>query len=175
MTRRLIVTLLREDIAMYHKELKEELKQKFGVQQALKTNPPSHITLKYNFKNKELGKVKQLLADFAKQRNPSKYEIGGFDSFDKNVIYLKVRASKEMKKAHTKLLQALKNITPLRKYDKSENYHVTLALRDIGEKYEEIMKYLQNKKPCFQAYFNNVAILKLEKKEWIIEEKYEFT
>lgn len=175
MTRRLIVTLLRKDIATYHKKLKEELKQKFNVKQALKTNPPSHITLKYNFKNEKLPEIKKILQDFAKQKKPSKYEIRGVDSFDKKVIYLKIRASKEMKKAHTKLLQTLKNITPLRKYDKAQNYHVTLALRDIGEKYEEIMKHLQNKKPCFQTYFNNVAILKLEKKEWIIEEKYEFT
>lgn len=175
MVKRLIVTLIRKEIATYHKKLKKELKQKFNVKQALKTNPPSHITLKYNFKNDKLPEVKKILQSFANNTNPSAYEIRGVNSFGKKVIYLEIHASKKMKEDHKSLLNKLKNNDiALRRFDEPKNYHCTLALRDINEKYDEIMSYMRKKTIEFEASFDNVAILKLENNTWIIEEKYDF-
>lgn len=53
------------------------------------------------------------------------------------------------------------------------SFHVTIAEKDIGEKFNEIKKYCQKSyKQRFGIQFDNITILKKPKDKWLIYKEF---
>jgi 2'-5' RNA ligase len=136
---------------------------------------PPHFTLKYYFSEQDLVKIETICESFVKHHSAVQFELSGFDTFNKNIIFLKVIPSDNMELAYRDLFSAIqeKNIP----FDKNEingiHFHVTLAA-NAEQHYEDIMDYLKKDTPDFSLLFDNLTILSFDGKRFDTYKSYDF-
>lgn len=131
------------------KDLIFKIAKKFKVTGRTKKHVVPHVTLFGPF---TCNKEKELLLQFSKickKHKTMKYQISNFGNFEKRVIHVEIKPSKELQSFRHDLAESLieiANSVQKHDYDNKEDYkfHATLAFRDIEKKFNNIKKYLEN-------------------------------
>jgi len=127
---------------------------------------PPHATLKSPFRanQKRINSLKRNLKEFAKNQQKSELALSGFDHFNKQVLYIDIKASNQARKKVDTLTESLAGINWLtvNGHDQHIVLHTTVArAQSVGE-FEEIWSYLQeNYDPDVKMNFNNISLLQL--------------
>ncbi len=130
--------------------------------------------MKYSFETENISPIEDFIQDFCKSHKKCRYELKGFDHFDKDVIFINVIASKEIKELYSEFIEGLKKKTKiqLKQFDGKTHFHASIAHTDIKEKFDEIWKFATKDKPDFQVLFDNITILKLVNNVWAVHKEY---
>lgn len=150
-------------IQSYHHKLRDEIARRFGLKRTKKENLDAHFTLKYSFETRDIEEIEELVKKFCENHKKQKLIVGGFGSFPREVIFMKVKASNPAKKMFLDLIKELKKVKLMtwEKYDgKNAHFHSTIA-EECHQKYDAVMVYLNRKEKYFECYFDNITILKL--------------
>ena len=170
-----IVCLIKGDAEKFSETIRSDVAKKFNVTRAIKKNPPSHITLKYPFETKKIKELEKIIENFGNSNKRAKYKLNGYDSFGKNVIFIKIEPSNEMTNIHKKLIDELKKIKWMtwKKFDGNVHFHASVAHSDINENnFDEIWNYVNQNKPKFDLFFDNITLLKLIDGVWKVHKEF---
>ena len=119
-----------------------------------------HFTLFGPFGCRSIKSVIDVIKETGSDYPKLEYQIGGFDYFElrkkflfvttstkKNVIYLKINPSEELRDFRHALAKKLLKITNTVDVDHNSReefkFHATLAMRDINKKFDDIWEYLK--------------------------------
>ena len=171
----MIVTLIKGEAGELQQKLLFDIESRFNVKGAIQRRPPSHITLKYSFKTDNIADVETNLQEFCDRNKSSSYQITGFGHFDKDVIFMEIVSSEEMKKMYLKLIEHLKTIKwmTFKKFDGKTHFHATIAHSDIEEQFSEIWNFVQQHPANFDLKLDNLAIFKLEDNVWRVHKEFQ--
>jgi 2'-5' RNA ligase len=171
-----IVSLIKGRAKRYHEDLRKIVAKRFDVPFVVRRRVPSHITLKYHFKTKNIKPIEDVLEEFCKYHWAAKYQLKGFGSFRKNVVFMEVLPSKQMRHLQTSLVRHLKKIRslPWEKHEgKNIHFHASIAWGDVNENnFDPIWRFLKRYKPHFKLTFDNIAILKSQKGAWNVHKEF---
>jgi 2'-5' RNA ligase len=154
--------LLPPSIEDYQREMVRVIAERFDLTFTQRQAIPAHFTLKYHFEIPEIGQVEALLEDFVGSQGRSPITVGGFGHFDEDVIFVEVELSPAAQRVHEALMSTLRTL-PWMTWDQfdaeSLHPHVTLAER-CRPRFTEVWEFLRLRERRFEAYFDNVTILK---------------
>lgn len=157
--------------------LKEEMKERFNAQHALKS--PAHITLQMPFKRKEEEESRFIptLEKFAGQQSGFLSRLNGFGHFSTRVIYINVEPSQAILDIHAHLNQVLAEQLGFPEGEIRTEFHphMTIATRDLSKSaFKEAWKDFQYRD--FQDSFmaESIFLLKHNGKHWDIYREFYF-
>ena len=164
---------LREEV----RQLKLEMKQRFGAKHALKS--PAHLTLQMPFRRPEIVEERLIssLEEVAKNLIPFKIELSGFDFFEPRVIFIRVEEHVPIQEVHAALRKPLLDSLDLSEKELTQKVHphMTIATRDLTEDnfYKARAEFEQRN---FEAAFTarSLFLLKHNGKYWDIIEEIDF-
>lgn len=166
------------DIRGRVRELKEELKNRFGVRHALKS--PAHITLQMPFRRDpaEEAAISGVLEEFATEQFSFPVDLYGFDSFPPRVIFVKVKNHEPIKRLYESLQVALSDRLNFTEREISHKFHphMTIATRDLSEDlYYRVWPEYESR--TFEASFTarGICLLKHNGKFWEVYREFGFT
>jgi len=146
------------------KSLIKEVDYKFRLKRTRKHRPVPHISLAGPF---TIRNQRKLVSDFKKlcmQYNLMNYIVEGYETFeDSKVVYINVKADKQLDDFRWKLSNTLKEYCYLKPHDlvRKFYYHITIAMRIPQNKFKSIKRYINNKpKPNHQYTLMRIAIIK---------------
>lgn len=123
-----------------------------------------HMTLFGPFSTKHERKMVSEVVEACRNYNLVPFRIEGFGHFGKEVIYMRIRPSKELEDLRRDISEKLLNLTNTRsEFDSKYNlsFHATIAFRDIEGKFDRIWKYIEQKPtPNINQHLLRVTILK---------------
>lgn len=155
-----------EEIRVEIQHLKEEIRDRFGAEHALKL--PPHITLLPPFKMKEEREMQllQALEIFAATRSAFHVWLSGFGNFDSRVLFVKVEENQKLillQRDLCKYLSAIPEITD----DRDFHPHITLATRDLHESvFPEARKFLSSRDYESRFEVHGLSILRHNGQNW---------
>lgn len=158
--------LQNKEVDEYQKKLVNQISKKFGLKHTKKANNYAHFTLKYKFKAnaKQLEELKKVLLKFSKTHNKKKIKTGGFDSFRKDVVFIKVSQTQQVKTLISELHKELKKLKWITWQGNIEengiHLHTTITEESNEKLYPKILNFLKGKEKYFDSYFDNVSIMK---------------
>lgn len=155
-----------EEIRVEIQHLKEEIRERFGAEHALKL--PAHITLFPPFKIKEEREMQllQALEVFATTRKPFHIWLSGFGSFAPRVLFVEVVEKEKLLDLHHDLCKNL-SIIPEILADQNFHPHMTLATRDLHESvFPEARKFLSSRDYESRFEVNGLSLLKHHGQSW---------
>ncbi len=143
------------------KKLIYDIYHKFRVRGVVKSRPVPHMTLFGPFNCKSIKNVINVIKELGSDNSELGYTIDGFDYFEskkkflvfttstkKNVIYLKILPSEDLKEFRHQLAKKLLKITDSSNIDHHSKekfqFHATIAMEDIHKKFDLIWNYLKN-------------------------------
>ena len=149
------------DIKKISRKLIYDIYHKFHVKGNIKHRPVPHISLFGPFRCRSIYEVVNAIGQVGFEYSELKYLIDGFDYFElkkkflfvttstkKNVIYLKIIPSEELKDFRHNLAKMLLKITDSSNIDHDSKekfqFHATIAMKDIDRKFDAISEYLKN-------------------------------
>ena len=131
----LIALLPPEPLRDRVRELKEEMRDRFGARHALKS--PAHITLQMPFRlaPETEPDLMQFLERFASREWPFEIKLQGFGSFPPRVLFIRITDHKPVSALETSLRAALAGEAALQLEgsDLPFHPHMTIATRDLSE------------------------------------------
>ena len=162
------------------KKLIYDISKKFHVQNVTRKKVVPHITLFGPFTTKSIRDVINSIGEIASKYSSLEYEIDGFDYFEskkkflfittdvkKNVIFLNITPTEELKKFRYELAKKLLKITGMstKPHDskKEFSFHATLAMKDINQKFDDIWEYLQDYDIKSRGISYRITLLKNQK------------
>ncbi len=142
------------------KKLIYDIFHKFRVQGQVRKRPVPHVTLFGPFGCKSIREVIHTIGEVGSEYKQLEYRIDGFDYFElkkkflfvitstkKNVIYLKIIPSEDLKDFRHKLAKKLLKFTDAvnASHDSRDKFkfHATVAMKDIHYKFDKIWEYLK--------------------------------
>lgn len=142
------------------RQLIYDLFHKFRVRGQVNKRPVPHVTLFGPFACRDIRLVIHDIGEVGSQYSELLYEIDGFDYFElkkkflfittaskKNVIYLKIIPSEDLKDFRHELAKKLLKYTNVVETSRDSRdkfkYHATIAMKDIHHKFDEIWEYLK--------------------------------
>lgn len=135
----------------------------FDVEGAVRSRPVPHITLFGPYKTDDGLRAKRIVEMVCSGYDIVPYRLDGFGHFGDNVIYIDVVPSPELRQLRRELSKELRKVGydyPKRELNKYYSFHVTVAFKDIENKFETIWKYLnQNYEPDRNEYATRVTTL----------------
>ncbi|WP_274475814.1 2'-5' RNA ligase family protein [Mangrovimonas aestuarii] len=166
-----------KDIHQKVKEIKESLKERFGVRRAL--NAPAHITLQMPFKRSEteIKQTIETLTDFALKQESFKIALDGFGHFSSNVIYIKIRDHEKLNNLQLNLKTLLLDKLKFKNTEINHKFHphLTIATRDLSKTlYKTIWTEFENKPFNTEFTANAIFLLKHNGRYWDIHKKIDF-
>ena len=132
-----------------------DINRRFCLKHTKKRRPIPHVTIVAPFYT---NKQKQLVSDFNNicKRHPLiKFKINGFDCFNNSkVVYINIKASKELIQFRRELVKKIKGYSTLKDYDSIDNYqpHATLAMKLNNSQFDKIKKYVLKKRKISKNY-----------------------
>ncbi len=82
--------VLMSRVREYQRELVDAIAERFGLTYTQRQGVPAHFTLKHHFTTGEIGRVEELLEDFARRHSRSPVAVGGFGQFFEDVVFVQV-------------------------------------------------------------------------------------
>ena len=176
----LIEIRIRGDIKDVCKKLIFDIYRKFRVRGVVKKRPVPHFTLFGPFGCRSIKSVIDVIKETGADYSKLEYQVKGFDYFElkkkflfittstkKNVIYLKINPSEELKDFWHKLAKRLLKITDTVNVDHDSKeefkFHATLAMRDIDRKFDDIWEYLKKYDITKYGTSYRITLLKMGK------------
>lgn len=158
------------------KILKEEIRLKFAAKHALKL--PAHITLQPPFKLPEDDKVILLetLTNFALDKEPIEIQLSGFGGFPPRVLFIDVQNKEPIIHFYDRLQKVLYKVPNFTQKEKRPLLpHITLATRDLKEKYyPEAWKEFRERKYNATFTADKLSLLRHNGKSWEIYCEFPF-
>lgn len=169
-----IVSEVRGEAGEMNNALRKEVFEKLGVKSS---TLPAHFTIKAPFEyHSSLEDLKKTLRDFVKDEKAESYQIKGYNHFDKRVIYMDVKMSKEAKEVHDRVIDVLESFPYIRCNDKdgkNKIFHVTVSSKKIERIYDQLWEYV-HRYPCdFDCAFDNISLYRWGETKWVLEEVFE--
>jgi 2'-5' RNA ligase len=142
------------------RQLIYDIHRKFRVMGQVRKRPVPHVTLFGPFGTRNIRQVIRDIREVGAEYSELEYGIDGFDYFElkkkflfittsskKNVIYLKIVPSENLKDFRHKLAKKLLKFTDAvnASHDSKEKFkfHATVAMKDIDRKFDRIWDYLK--------------------------------
>jgi 2'-5' RNA ligase len=174
-----VVYLIKGEAKKYHENIARNLSKRFGFKCETDHIMP-HITLKYFNPpfgtKKDIADVEKAIGELCKTQKKSSLKLSSFGNFGQNVVFIKVKPSKEMQATFDNLILELKKIKSVvwNQFDgKNMTFHSTLSTQFCQKDFPDIMKYLETvEKPDFNLNFDNVTILQKRKTNWKIYKEF---
>lgn len=149
------------DLKEISKKLIYDIYHKFHVKGSVKHRPVPHITLFGPFRCRSIHNVIGAISSVGSKYSELEYSVDGFDYFElkkkflvfttsikKNVIFLNIMPSDDLKEFRYDLAKRLLKITDSVNEDKESkgkfHFHATIAMKDIDKKFDTIWEYLKN-------------------------------
>lgn len=158
------------------RELKEEIKKKYGAVRALRL--PAHITLQPPFKIEE-ALVPQLhlyLKEFTGSLEPFEVYLAGFGAFPPKVLFIEVPSPDHLRKVHRQLTDLLQKEHYINEEVPREFHpHITLATRDLKKSdFRTAREDLENR--TFKAHFKatGIHLFQHNGRSWDINREFKF-
>ncbi|MCX6750664.1 MAG: 2'-5' RNA ligase family protein [Candidatus Pacearchaeota archaeon] len=159
----------------YHQKLVKEVGPKFGERYMIENPLPAHITLKYFFETSRTKELEKLLREFVKKQKQSKMEIDGFSNFDRRVVFLKIKPSKQAIKTRKELVNGIMEINgiKLNELDIKFKPHLTIAYGNTKKSFSGIWNYVKKlDKPKFNLKLDNITLIKKSGKYWKVHKEF---
>lgn len=173
----LIEIRLMGEIKYITRQLIYDIYNKFHVRGAVRHRPVPHVSLFGPFRCRSINDVVNAIGQAGSKYEELKFQVDGFDYFElkkkflfittstkKNVIFLKINPSEELKEFRHELAKKLLKVTDATEIDKDSKdefkFHVTLALKDIDRKFDDIWEYLKNYQIRTDAVSYRITILR---------------
>ncbi len=163
----------------FHKEILNEITEKFNLIFVKETNLPTHVTLKYSFEVQNIKDIENTLDKFVSTHKKAELYANKFSNFNKDTIFIEVNPSVKAKLIISDLIKTLKEIPWIswNKYDGEDIYLHTTIAEEAKEKYKEIEEYIKNIKFNFELWLDNISILEeipsnSEIRKWKISKTY---
>ena len=179
MTRReymkyVIVADVRGQAGEMNNALRKEVREKLG---AKSSTLPAHFTIKAPFEyNGSIEDLTKTLHEFVKHEKAEPYQMKGYNHFDRRVIHMDMKMSKEAKEVHDRLIDTLGKFPYIRftkKDGKDKNSHITVSSKKIEPIYDQLWEYV-HQYPCdFNCLFDNISLYRWEETKWVLEEVFE--
>lgn len=172
-----IAHIANKRLAEYHHRNTKDLARKFNLLEGSGFYP-SHITLKAPFEatNDEISAVKWVLQKITKDAYSPPFVAQGFGHFGRRILTIDVVHSIELEILHLRLIKGLESLpfVKWRDHEPITHLHLTIAKGAISEKFDEIWEYLkQQETPAFHCRLDNIAILRFENGQWVVDETYQ--
>ncbi|MEX2511833.1 MAG: 2'-5' RNA ligase family protein [Cyclobacteriaceae bacterium] len=150
-------------------EIKQDLKEVFGLKYALKS--PSHVTLKmpFLFNEKNEGLLLKKLNSFFAQEKRFELQFKGFKTFGKRVIYIGVNYPSELLEIQGRLAQFCKSKLgqTLELSDTNFKPHMTIAFKDLKKsEFEKYLEFLKKYEMDYRSVISDISLLKKEQFRW---------
>ena len=158
----ILQNMLGGEVKDYQQQLVDDVADHFDVRFTKEQRMPPHFTLKYGFETGKIEEVEKVIGAFCEQYRRATLRIGGFDHFDRDVIFTKVALSKEAEHVFQELR---KELLYCREIDWSPfdlehpRFHTTIAQR-CQRSFDAIMGFLKGKERQFDTVFDNITILR---------------
>jgi len=160
------------------KQLKEEMKARFGAKHALKS--PAHITLQMPFRKEEETEAAlfQSLKKAASACRPFRIELNGFDCFRPKVLFIRVVNHEDVQRTHLLLRPYLVEDVglPEKQVLPHVHPHMTIATRDLsGPAFYRAWPEFSGR--AFEASFEvrSFFLLKHNGKFWDVYREFSFS
>ncbi len=165
------------DIKKISRKLIYDIYHKFHVKGNVKHRPVPHISLFGPFRCRSIYNVVNAIGQVGSEYSELKYQVDGFDYFEqkkkflfvttstrKNAIYLKIIPSEALKDFRHSLAKDLLRITDSSNIDHDSKekfqFHVTIAMKDIDQKFDAIWEYLKDYEIKSDAVSYRITLLK---------------
>jgi 2'-5' RNA ligase len=152
------------------RDIMYDVKDEFGVYQAVQPRAVPHMTLFGPYNSDEGFEIKEAIQDALKGYDKVPYRIDGVGTFRQDVVYADVVPSEELRSLRRDLVE---NIEPLsynhRGYDADRyyDYHITLALHDLDGRASEVADYIRrNYNLNYDVYAERVSNLNRSNLMW---------
>ncbi len=173
-----IAHMIEEPVASRHKAIVDSIVQKFNVHD-VSTIVPAHITLKAPFEAnaEQIQELEVVLRVFARLSNISHIRLQDFSHFGREVVYVDVMPSYQASLLVRALMGALQTLPWLTfaPYDISPELHATVAMKDISEKFDEVLQFLSTLSFSADINFNSISLLEYEDDKWKVVARYPFS
>lgn len=149
----------------YARDLIWDTAKKFRVRGVTKRgHAVPHMTLFGPFSTRQEKRMVSEVVRACQNYSLAPFGIEGFGHFGKEVIYMRIRPSKELEDLRRDISERLLKVTHTRsEFDSNSNlsFHATIAFRDIERKFAKIWKYIEQKPaPSINQHLLRVTILK---------------
>lgn len=141
------------------RELKDSISKNFHVTRR-KIVP--HITLVGPLRTYDVKLLIDTVRDVCDKYELVKFKLDGFDNFENDVIYVRIKPSEELKNLRAELAERLGEFCELSEFDNASDFafHATLVMKDIQRKFDRIWEYLQSWEiPKMDQYVVRITIL----------------
>lgn len=164
-----------QEVKNYAREIIHDVQSKFNVHAAAKGHVVPHITLFGPFSADGYSPVLSAVRSACEAFSAVPYRLDGFCHFDRDVIYIDLATSPELRELRRRIRdELLPNSNP--KYPRREardhyQWHITVAFKDIGGNFDQIWKYVNDGfSPGIETYANRITFLNHRRmiKEWDI-------
>ncbi|HCS20701.1 MAG TPA: hypothetical protein DIW47_09110 [Bacteroidetes bacterium] len=150
--------------------LQEELKEKFGLNYAMRV--PPHITLQAPFECRESDHVKlnTCIEGIKKEINPIHLTTADFGSFIESVIYVGLQRSSALIKMQKDIVDNLEAAGCLAPAQRNNQYlpHITLAHRDLDNlRFPAVWNHFAGKKLNASFTIERMVIYKHAEGRWL--------
>ena len=149
-------------IVEYHRELVDEIAERFGLTFTQRQQIPAHFTLKYHFTTEEIEQVEELLEAFGRRHEATFVEVGGFGHFGEDVVFLDVRPSEAARGTLAALTSRLRTLSwmPWSAHDAEHLHpHMTIAER-CRPRFAQVWEFVRTRERRFTTKFDNITILR---------------
>lgn len=169
-----IFFLMNGEAKEYRDKLVEEVGPQFGEHYVLDSKLPAHATLKGPFVFGDIGRIEEVLENFAKKHKKQEMEIQGFGNFSRTVAFMDFKVSKPALKVQNEMINELRKIgVQIDKNDEKWNPHATISYGNVKGSFDKIWNYLKRlDKPHFDLMFDNITIMKRVGKYWEVHKEF---
>lgn len=151
--------------------IKMHLKDSYGIRYGLRS--PAHVTLKMPFlwNEKKESDLNSKLRRYFSKKSPFEIHFKGVDTFGKRVIFIRVKKNQVLTIIQEDLIQYCKTVLKLEVElsDSSYTPHMTIAFKDLKERYFSEYLHVAKKSTLDKKYMvNEVALLKKDGARWAV-------
>ena len=141
------------------RDLRENIEKNFHLRR-IRIIP--HVTLVGPLSTLEPKRLLEEVKNVCKNYSLVRLYLDGFGNFEKRVIFVKIKPTIELEQLRLELCERLEKFCELSEYDhrSSYDYHATLAMNNIQNKFDKIMYYLQSWKiPDIEQHIIRISII----------------
>lgn len=140
-------------------ELKQNIAKIFHLS---KKRIVPHVTLAGPLSTSDPERLLKEVKDVCKNYSLVRLYLDGFGSFEKRVIFVKIKPTQELEQLRLELIARLDSFCKLSEHDIESpfTYHATLAMNDIQNKFDKVWSYLQTWKiPEIEQHVIRVSVI----------------